>query len=441
MANHPSRRSPDDPGLFRENALSNQQHRFLGKVLLAGPASTPFAVLAACACLAGLIALAFVIQVPSRLHAPGVVLPVGGLTTIPAEQSGVIDEVLVKPGDIVAAGSTLMTLVVDRTLADGIGSYQTRSLSAAHQKQLLLERRARERNAFDARMRSMRLEETALNSTLVLLRARCKNAARQVELADADYRRLKTLASQGHAASRDVEPAELRWLQAMALLDQLRSRLIETEAAAGRISQEMVAERQSFQALDLNLEIESERLAEHAVELDGLSRRAVVAPMRGQLADVLVSAGKPVNVGNALVTMHPPGAKMEARLYLSSAAGGRAEAGQEAVLKLPAFPSRQFGVLRGTVTEMTSSPLEANAIRLVPNVLAPAYEARVSLEQQHMQAKGRRWPLRPGLGVDATIVETRRTLIRWLLDPLIRGAGETSKNIGEPALANLQADL
>lgn len=441
MANHPSRRSPDDPSLFRENALSNQQHRFLGKVLLAGPASTPFAVLTACACLAGLIALAFVIQVPSRLHAPGVLLPVGGLTTIPAEQSGVIDEVLVKPGDIVAAGSTLMTLVVDRTLADGIGSYQTRSLSAAHQKQLLLERRARERNAFDARMRSMRLEETALNSTLVLLRARSKNAARQVELANADYRRLKTLASQGHAASRDVEPAELRWLQAMALLDQLHSRQIETEAAAGRISQEMVAERQSFQALDLNLEIESERLAERAVELDGLSRRAVVAPMRGQLADVLVSAGKPVNAGNALVTMHPPGAEMEARLYLSSAAGGRAEAGQEAVLKLPAFPSRQFGVLRGTVTEMTSSPLEANAIRLVPNVLAPAYEARVSLEQQHMQAKGRRWPLRPGLGVDATIVETRRTLIRWLLDPLIRGAGETSMNIGEPALANLQADL
>ena len=441
MANHPPRRSDEDPGLFRENALANQQHRFLGKVLLAGPASTPFAVLMACACLVALIVLAFVIQVPSRLHAPGVLLPVGGLTTIPAEQSGVIDEVLVKPGDIVAAGSTLMTLVVDRTLADGIGSYQTRSASAAHQKQLLLERRARERNAFDARMRSMRLEETALNSTLVLLRARCKNAARQVELADADYRRLKTLASQGHAASRDVEPAELRWLQAMALLDQLRSRQIETEAAAGRISQEMVAERQSFQALDLNLEIESERLAERAVELDGLSRRAVVAPMRGQLADVLVSAGKPVNAGNALVTMHPPGAEMEARLYLSSAAGGRAEAGQEAVLKLPAFPSRQFGVLRGTVTEMTSSPLEANAIRLVPNVLAPAYEARVSLEQQHMHARGRRWPLRPGLGVDATIVETRRTLIRWLLDPLIRGAGETSMNIEEPALANLQADL
>lgn len=441
MANHPPRHSQDDSGLFRKNALASRRHRFLGKVLLAGPASTPFTVLIACACFAALIALAFVIQVPSRLHAPGVLLPVGGLTTIPAGQSGVIEDVLVKAGETVEAGTTLMTLIVDRTLADGIGSYRTRSVSAAQQRQLLLQRRNRERNAFDARLRSMRLEQTALKSALELLEGRIHNASRQVELANADYRRLKTLASQGHAARRDVEPAELRWLQAMALLDQLRSRQIETEAAAGRISQEMVAERQSFQALDLNLEIESERLAERSVELDGLSRRAVVAPMRGQLADVLVSAGKPVNVGDALVTMHPPGAEMEARLYLSSAAAGRAEAGQEAVLKLPAFPSRQFGVLRGTVTEMTSSPLEASAIRLVPNVLAPAYEARVSIEQQHMQAKGRRWPLRPGLGVDATIVETRRTLVRWLLDPLVRGAGETSMSIEEPALANLQADI
>lgn len=441
MGNLPSRRFADDPGLFRENALSNQRHRFLGKVLLAGPASTPFAVLIACTCLAALIALAFVIQVPSRLHAPGVLLPVGGLTTIPAEQSGVIEQVLVEPGDTVEAGSTLMMLVVDRALADGIGSYRTRSVSAAQQGQLLLQRRNRERNAFDARMRSMRLEQTALKSTLDLLRARVQNARRQVELADADYRRLKALAAQGHAARRDVEPAELRRLQAIALLDQLRSRQIEAQAAIARISEEMVAERQSFQALDLNLEIDSERLAERAVELDGLSRRAVTAPMRGQLADVLGSAGKPVSVGDALVTMHPPGAEIEARLYLSSAAAGRAEAGQEAVLKLPAFPSRQFGVLKGTVTEMTSSPLEAHAIRLVPNLLAPAYEARVSLERQHMQARGRRWPLRPGLGVNATIVETRRTLIRWLLDPLVRGAGDTSTNIEEPALANLQTGI
>ena len=441
MGNHPAKRSRNDSGLFRENALASQRHRFLGKVFLAGPASTPFAVALAGTCLAALIALAFVIQVPSRLHAPGVLLPVGGLTTIPAEQSGVIEDVLATPGATVEAGATLMTLVVDRALADGIGSYETRSVSAAQQRQLLLQRRDRERNAFDARMRSMLLEQAALESTLKLLGARIENASRQLELADADYRRLSELAAQGHAPRRDVEPAELRRLQALAFLDQLRSQQIETRSGVDRISQRMIAERQSYQALDLNLEIESERLSDRAVELGGLSRRAIIAPMRAQLADVLASAGKLVKAGDVLATLHPPGAEIEARLYLSSVTAGRAEAGQEAVLKLPAFPSRQFGVLRGTVTEMTSGPLEANTIRLVPNLLAPAYEARVKLEQQHIEAMDRQWPLRPGLGVDATIIETRRTLIRWLLDPVTRGAGNTSNTVQEPALANLQAGV
>ena len=58
-----------------------------------------------------------------------------------------------------------------------------------------------------------------------------------------------------------------------------------------------------------------------------------------------------------------------------------------------------------------------------------------------MQAMNRRWPLRPGLGVEATIIETRRTLIRWLMDPLIRGAGDALATNGEPALANVQAGI
>ena len=67
-------------------------------------------------------------------------------------------------------------------------------------------------------------------------------------------------------------------------------------------------------------------------------------------------------------------------------------------------------------------------MRLVPNLFEPVYEARVTLERQYMDAKGRRWPLRPGLGVEATIVESRRTLIGWLFEPLSRGAGSAESN-------------
>ena len=74
--------SPELANLFRATSLDKRKQRFLGEVVLAGPASTPFAVAIAGVCLATLITLAFVIQVPARLHAPGVLLPVGGLATV-----------------------------------------------------------------------------------------------------------------------------------------------------------------------------------------------------------------------------------------------------------------------------------------------------------------------------------------------------------------------
>ena len=407
--------------LFRTTSLAKRKQRFLGEVVLAGPASTPFAVAVAGVCLATLIALAFVIQVPARLHAPGVLLPVGGLATVVTEQSGVVGQVLVKAGTTVAAGQPLITLLVDRSLADGTGSFAIRAKSTARQEKMLRQRREQERVALDARLESMRLRQSALQYTLVSLTQRLHNAARQVELAQIDHLRLAALALEGHVASRDVEPAELRLLQAEAALNDLKSQQMEAQTAIERVTRDTASESASFEAIDLTLAMESERLASQAVELDGLARRAIVAPIDGQVTDVLVSPGDTVSAGATVANLHRSNSPIEARLYLSSLVAGRAEPGQEAVLKLPTFPSRQFGVLRGKLIEMTSTPMDPRAVRLVPNLLVPVYEARVELERQHMHAMGRRWSLRPGLSAEATIIETRRTLISWLLHPLNYG--------------------
>ena len=414
--------------LFRKSSLVERHRRFLGEVVLAGPASTFCAVALAGGCLTGLLAIAFVLKMPSRLNAPGVLLPVGGLTSVQAEQSGVIEKVLVESGATVAAGSPLMTILLDRTLADGAGSYARRAESTARQRQLLSDRRRQERLAFERRLESMRLAEEALRSTLGSLAGRARNARRQAELAASDHRRLKALAETGDVALRDVEPAELRLLQAQATLSQLLAETSETRTSTERIARDMETERASFEALDLSLAIESERLADRAVELDSLAQQSIVAPMNGTLADVLASPGNTVTAGTILATLHRPDSVMEARLYLSSEVAGRVEQGQEAILKLPTFPSRQFGVLRGRLVEMTATPRNPREVRLVPNLLTPVYEARVELEKQDMEAMGRRWPLRAGLSVEGTIIETRRTLISWVLEPLTRGSGTPAGN-------------
>lgn len=414
-------------GLFRKPALTRKE-RFLGEVMLAGPASTSLAVTLAGVCLAAFMALAFMVEVPSKLNATGVLLPVGGLTNVTAEQGGVIGEVLVEPGARVAAGSPLMTLLVDRMLASGDGSFEARARSAVRQRQILTQRRKQERIAFETRLESLQLRKAALESSLVPLVKRLRNSGRQAELAAGAHRRLSSLAGTGHAALRDAESAEVRLLQARTALSQLESEQIEAQSAIERIARDMETEQAAFEALDLSLAMESERLADRTLELDSLARQSIVAPMGGQLADVLAGPGDTVSAGTILATLHRSETPIEARVYLSSQFAGRAEPGQEAVLKLPTFPSRQFGVLRGRLASITSAPLEPQDVRLVPNLFEPVYEARVTLERQHMDAKGRRWPLRPGLGVEATIVESRRTLIAWLLEPLSRGAGASESS-------------
>ena len=415
-------------GLFRKPSLVKRHRRFLGDVMLAGPASTSFAVVLAGGCLAALLLLAFVLEVPSRLNAPGVLLPVGGLTSVQAERSGVIGTVLVEPGSTVAAGSPLMTILHDRRLADGAGSYEMRAESTARQRQFLSDRRRQERLAFDKRLESMQLAEAALRSTLASLAERAQNARRQAELAASDHQRLKALAETGDAALRDVEPAELRLLQANATLSQLMAEKAGTHTSIERIARDMETERASFAALDLSLAMESERLADRAVELDSLAQQSIVAPVNGTLADVPAKSGDTVSAGTVLATLQRPDSVMEARLYLSSEVAGRAEKGQEAILKLPTFPSRQFGVLRGTLVQMTATPKHPGEVSLVPNLRMPVYEAKVELEKQSMEAMGRRWPLRAGLSVEGTIIETRRTLISWMLEPLIRGSGAPAQD-------------
>ncbi len=441
MGNTGNQNSRGSSNLFRRASLERQRQRFLGKVLLAGPASTPYVVAAAGLILAVLIALTVVVQIPAKLHAPGVLLPVGGLTRVSAQEAGVVGDVLAKSGDMVVQGQPLMTLLVDRRLVDGAGSYETRAESVSRQRNLLDRIREEELKSHDSRLEALRVRRNTLRQRLQSLKERLANAKRQEDLAESEYRRLDSLAPAGYAARREVEAAELRLLQVRGTWQQLQAELNQTRFEATHVDQELDTERHAFLARDLSLVSDSERLRDRQVELRSLAQRTIVAPVSGRLADVLVSAGEAISAGVAVASMHQPDSAMEARLYLSSLVAGRAQAGQETILKLPTFPSRQFGVLRGSIMELTSSPVDPRSVSLVPNLAAPVYEARVRLHSQHMSAMGREWPLRPGLSIEGTIIESRRTLISWLLEPLIRGVGAPEDGAEGGGRASLEASL
>ena len=86
-----------------------------------------------------------------------------------------------------------MTLLVDRMLTSGEGSFAIRAQSATRQRQMLEMRRRQERIALESRLKSFRLRKATLESSLDLLMERLGNTERQAELAADAYRRLSSL--------------------------------------------------------------------------------------------------------------------------------------------------------------------------------------------------------------------------------------------------------
>ena len=55
----------------------------------------------------------------------------------------------------------------------------------------------------------------------------------------------------------------------------------------------------------------------------------------------------------------------------------------------------------------------------IPGIIAsPSYRIVVDLDAQSIKAYGRDMPLRSGMKLDADIIIEKRSLLRWLFDPI-----------------------
>jgi membrane fusion protein len=93
---------------------------------------------------------------------------------------------------------------------------------------------------------------------------------------------------------------------------------------------------------------------------------------------------------------------------------------------LQAFPYQRFGTVKGrisTISRTVLGPTEINIPGL--RIDEPVFRVRVALPREEVQAYGEAIPLQPGMLLSADIVFDRRSLVRWLFDPLFAVARRT----------------
>jgi membrane fusion protein len=115
----------------------------------------------------------------------------------------------------------------------------------------------------------------------------------------------------------------------------------------------------------------------------------------------------------------PPNSTLKAELYVPTRAVGFVRAGQPVRVLYDAFPYQSFGTYGGRIETVSQTILTASDVSGPISLSEPAYRVTARLDRPDVDAYGRRVPLQPGMLLKADIILEKRSLLKWLLDPLL----------------------
>ena len=203
-----------------------------------------------------------------------------------------------------------------------------------------------------------------------------------------------------------------------------RARLLEVEAGI-RLAEERRAAVETGYRRDVLA-----RLAEAERRLTGLEEelrkaehrlatRTLRAPADGVVQQLAVhSPGAVVGASQPVLVVVPDGADLEVEARLANRDVGFVRAGQEAVIKLEAFPFTRYGTINGTVTRVSEDAVADERQGL-------SYALRVALARQDLDSGGAVRALSPGMAAAVEVKTGERRLINFFLAPLIRYRDES----------------
>jgi hemolysin D len=144
--------------------------------------------------------------------------------------------------------------------------------------------------------------------------------------------------------------------------------------------------------------------------------------------------GGVVTPSQELMVVVPTNSRLEIEANIPNREIGFIQAGQEAEIKVDTFNFTKYGLIHGHVLSFSqdsikrqkpSDPAKEKSASSVADTSEPqgqemVYQARISLDQTDMLIDGKRVQLSPGMAVTAEIKTGARSVLSYLLSPILR---------------------
>ncbi len=417
--------------LFRDEVMQAKSAQYLGTIRIGR--NPRFAVVALVAVMLAMSLVSFAVwaEVTRKAKLPGLLMPTLGTLNLTTPQAGTVLAVKAKEGDVVQAGQVLVVVSTDRATAQG----DTAALVAISLKQRratlesernLAEVQSRQRQqALSDRLRSTASERAQAEGEIEALQHRLQLSAKSVD-------RYNELARSGFVA--DIKAQE----QQEAAIDlgtrdrNARRSLTVLERDAQSIRAEQAANASALQTQLAQIDRSLATLDQEGTENSARGQLVITAPQAGMVTALTLHAGQAVQPGQTLATVVPQASageasRLEAHLFAPSRTAGFVQPGQAVWLRYAAYPYQKFGMAQGHIDSVSRTPINPQdlppgqtvALQQAAQSNEPLYRVTVVLDSQGVQIYGQAQSLKPGMALEADVLQDRRAVWEWVLEPVI----------------------
>ncbi|OLB71938.1 MAG: multidrug transporter [Alphaproteobacteria bacterium 13_2_20CM_2_64_7] len=406
--------------LFRQEALDFQlQHKQWGHVALLQPPSTKLLTWLIAAAIALILLFVWFAQYARKETVAGYLVPSAGTAKIFVPQKGFVKQLHVREGEDVEEGQPLLTISTEQ-IATGGEDVNNTILDALTlqrdfiKRQITAEERrgTTERDRLNALIQGIGAETSHLESQTALQTERLKLSEGFV----ASAMQLTAKGAMTDLEFKRREQAVLEQKQNLSALHQQtaarRNQLTETRYT---LEQLPVVLEDKLQSLRNDLSAVEQRIA----EVNGRRAYVIRAPTAGRVATLQATEGQAADPRHLQLEIVPRDSSLQAELFFPTRAFGFVHPGQEIRILYDAFPYQKFGTYRGSIIKVSRTILTGNDTVGPISLKEPAYRVTAALERPDIDAYGQRIPLQPQMLLRADVILERRSLMSWLLDPLL----------------------
>lgn len=374
----------------------------------------------------------------------GQITPSLGVQPIQSEQGGIIKEILVKEGQVVAQGDTLARMSNIEVLTeyqDLLNKQVECQLSlkrldaeaqGAPSLQYTAEERAATPDMVEDQERLFRARRERFESGNREIKANLEQKLRAVEEARSRKSQYEQSLMVLKEQEKRVEPLVRRRIYPEMDFLNLRQRIISQEGelntiaeSISRMQSEAEEEANRLEARDSEWQaaIASER-NDYRRQLDSINQKLragshqvyisdLRAPMSGVIKKILLKEENVAQRAQTIMELLPTEDRLEVSARFRPADRGFLDVGQEAEIKVDAYESSVYGSLPARVTKISPDTIEDNKGQAW-------YEVRLETSGAKLLYEGQELEIKPGMTVTVDVISGHKTIFNYLMKPILK---------------------